>query len=147
MLSTRPGKIRWPQCCLQGSKSVNLLFLLITYSIKQKSFLTVCYWFSVYIGWFCLLFLFSLTGAASYNSFYVFCKNFCQAVKPGKLRVRCSLCKQGTLTLARVSFFVCLLQDFAVHGNDISSFIYLHTYGCMYVFLLNFFLAVYNWEQ
>ncbi|NXB95127.1 PRKN ligase, partial [Vidua chalybeata] len=41
------------------------------------------------------------SGAASYNSFYVFCKNFCQAVKPGKLRVRCSVCKQGTLTLAR----------------------------------------------
>ncbi|XP_068866203.1 E3 ubiquitin-protein ligase parkin isoform X4 [Aphelocoma coerulescens] len=41
------------------------------------------------------------TGAASYNSFYVFCKDFCQAVKPGKLRVRCSVCKQGTLTLAR----------------------------------------------
>ncbi|XP_032537289.1 E3 ubiquitin-protein ligase parkin isoform X1 [Chiroxiphia lanceolata] len=40
-------------------------------------------------------------GAASYNSFYVFCKNFCQAVKPGKLRVRCNVCKQGTLTLAR----------------------------------------------
>uniref|UniRef100_A0A8C3GCV2 E3 ubiquitin-protein ligase parkin n=1 Tax=Cairina moschata TaxID=8855 RepID=A0A8C3GCV2_CAIMO len=41
------------------------------------------------------------SGADSYNSFYVFCKNFCQAVKPGKLRVRCSVCKQGTLTLAR----------------------------------------------
>uniref|UniRef100_A0A669PFF6 Parkin RBR E3 ubiquitin protein ligase n=1 Tax=Phasianus colchicus TaxID=9054 RepID=A0A669PFF6_PHACC len=41
------------------------------------------------------------SGAASYNSFYVFCKNFCQAVKPGKLRVRCNECKQGTLTLAR----------------------------------------------
>ncbi|NWI10825.1 PRKN ligase, partial [Crypturellus soui] len=41
------------------------------------------------------------SGAASYNSFYVFCKSFCQAVKPGKLRVRCSTCKQGTLTLAR----------------------------------------------
>ncbi|XP_054676750.1 E3 ubiquitin-protein ligase parkin-like [Grus americana] len=41
------------------------------------------------------------SGTASYNSFYVFCKNFCQDVKPGKLRVRCSVCKQGTLTLAR----------------------------------------------
>ncbi|XP_074920194.1 E3 ubiquitin-protein ligase parkin isoform X3 [Chelonoidis abingdonii] len=40
-------------------------------------------------------------GAASYNSFYVFCKSFCQAVKPGKLRVRCSTCKEGTLTLIR----------------------------------------------
>ncbi|KAK4823482.1 hypothetical protein QYF61_002546 [Mycteria americana] len=43
----------------------------------------------------------TLTSAASYNSFYVFCKNVCQAVKPGKLRVRCGVCKQGTLTLAR----------------------------------------------
>lgn len=41
------------------------------------------------------------SGAGSYNSFYVFCKSFCQAVKPGKLRVRCKTCKQGTLTLAR----------------------------------------------
>ncbi|XP_074000757.1 E3 ubiquitin-protein ligase parkin [Numenius arquata] len=41
------------------------------------------------------------SGVATYNSFYVFCKNFCQAVKPGKLRVRCIECKQGTLTLAR----------------------------------------------
>uniref|UniRef100_A0A8D0H2F4 Parkin RING/Ubox like zinc-binding domain-containing protein n=1 Tax=Sphenodon punctatus TaxID=8508 RepID=A0A8D0H2F4_SPHPU len=36
-----------------------------------------------------------------YNSFYVFCKSFCHAVKPGKLRVHCSTCKQGTLTLSR----------------------------------------------
>ncbi|CAM4548920.1 unnamed protein product [Caretta caretta] len=43
------------------------------------------------------------SGAASYNSFYVFCKSFCQTVKPGKLRVRCSMCKEGTLTLTRVS--------------------------------------------
>ncbi|NWX71968.1 PRKN ligase, partial [Alca torda] len=41
------------------------------------------------------------SGTVSYNSFYVFCKNFCHAVKPGKLRVRCSVCKQGTLTLAQ----------------------------------------------
>ncbi|XP_061480314.1 E3 ubiquitin-protein ligase parkin isoform X3 [Rhineura floridana] len=41
------------------------------------------------------------SGAAKYNCFYVFCKSFCQAVKPGKLRVRCKTCKQGTLTLAR----------------------------------------------
>ncbi|XP_067416907.1 E3 ubiquitin-protein ligase parkin isoform X3 [Emydura macquarii macquarii] len=41
------------------------------------------------------------SGADTYNSFYVFCKSFCQAVKPGKLRVRCSTCKQGTLTLTR----------------------------------------------
>ncbi|XP_074844787.1 E3 ubiquitin-protein ligase parkin isoform X2 [Carettochelys insculpta] len=41
------------------------------------------------------------SGAVSYNSFYVFCKSFCQAVKPGKLRVRCSTCKEGALTLTR----------------------------------------------
>uniref|UniRef100_G1KBB3 E3 ubiquitin-protein ligase parkin n=1 Tax=Anolis carolinensis TaxID=28377 RepID=G1KBB3_ANOCA len=39
--------------------------------------------------------------ASTYNSFYVFCKSFCQAVKPGKLRVHCRTCKQGTLTLSR----------------------------------------------
>ncbi|XP_060609674.2 E3 ubiquitin-protein ligase parkin isoform X1 [Anolis sagrei] len=41
------------------------------------------------------------SGASTYNSFYIFCKSFCQAVKPGKLRVRCRTCKQGTLTLSR----------------------------------------------
>ncbi|KAM6462844.1 E3 ubiquitin-protein ligase parkin isoform 7-T8 [Liasis olivaceus] len=41
------------------------------------------------------------SDAAKYNSFYIFCKSSCQAVKPGKLRVRCKTCKHGTLTLAR----------------------------------------------
>ncbi|XP_061327398.1 E3 ubiquitin-protein ligase parkin isoform X3 [Pezoporus flaviventris] len=41
------------------------------------------------------------SGVSNYNSFYVFCKSICQSVKPGKLRVRCSECKQGTLTLTR----------------------------------------------
>ncbi|KAJ7342177.1 hypothetical protein JRQ81_009452 [Phrynocephalus forsythii] len=41
------------------------------------------------------------SGASTYNSFYVFCKSSCQAVKPGKLRVRCRTCKEGTLTLSR----------------------------------------------
>uniref|UniRef100_A0A8D2LRN6 Parkin RBR E3 ubiquitin protein ligase n=1 Tax=Varanus komodoensis TaxID=61221 RepID=A0A8D2LRN6_VARKO len=40
-------------------------------------------------------------SGARYNSFYVFCKSFCHDVKPGKLRVRCKTCKQGTLTLGR----------------------------------------------
>ncbi|XP_033861240.2 E3 ubiquitin-protein ligase parkin isoform X1 [Acipenser ruthenus] len=35
------------------------------------------------------------------SSFYVFCKTVCKAVQPGKLRVRCKRCKQGTLTLSR----------------------------------------------
>ncbi|XP_066552570.1 E3 ubiquitin-protein ligase parkin isoform X1 [Amia ocellicauda] len=35
------------------------------------------------------------------SSFYVFCKTVCKAVQPGKLRVRCHKCKQGTLTLSR----------------------------------------------
>ncbi|XP_048343638.1 E3 ubiquitin-protein ligase parkin isoform X1 [Sphaerodactylus townsendi] len=41
------------------------------------------------------------SGMAGYNNFYVYCKSACQAVKHGKLRVRCKMCKQGTLTLAR----------------------------------------------
>ncbi|KAJ8418407.1 hypothetical protein AAFF_G00141160 [Aldrovandia affinis] len=35
------------------------------------------------------------------SSFYVFCKTVCRAIQPGKLRVRCRTCKQGTLTLSR----------------------------------------------
>ncbi|XP_063163842.1 E3 ubiquitin-protein ligase parkin isoform X1 [Candoia aspera] len=41
------------------------------------------------------------SDAAKYSSFYIFCKSVCQAVKPGKLRVRCKTCKHGTLTLAQ----------------------------------------------
>ncbi|XP_077204204.1 E3 ubiquitin-protein ligase parkin isoform X2 [Paroedura picta] len=41
------------------------------------------------------------SDTAGYNNFYVYCKSSCQAVKHGKLRVRCKTCKQGTLTLAR----------------------------------------------
>ncbi|KAG7462624.1 hypothetical protein MATL_G00186790 [Megalops atlanticus] len=36
-----------------------------------------------------------------HSSFYVFCKTVCRAIRPGKLRVRCKNCKQGTLTLSR----------------------------------------------
>ncbi|NP_001017635.1 E3 ubiquitin-protein ligase parkin [Danio rerio] len=41
------------------------------------------------------------TGAKAHSSFYVFCKTVCKAIQPGKLRVRCKDCKQGTLTLSR----------------------------------------------
>nr|XP_055026846.1 E3 ubiquitin-protein ligase parkin [Misgurnus anguillicaudatus] len=36
-----------------------------------------------------------------HSSFYVFCKTVCKSIQPGKLRVRCKDCKQGTLTLSR----------------------------------------------
>ncbi|XP_053357343.1 E3 ubiquitin-protein ligase parkin isoform X2 [Clarias gariepinus] len=36
-----------------------------------------------------------------HSTFYVFCKTLCKSVQPGKLRVRCRKCKQGTLTLSR----------------------------------------------
>ncbi|XP_072437306.1 E3 ubiquitin-protein ligase parkin isoform X1 [Chiloscyllium punctatum] len=41
------------------------------------------------------------SGSRPYNRFYVYCKATCKAVQPGKLRVRCSTCQQGTLTLTR----------------------------------------------
>ncbi|KAM5324315.1 1-acyl-sn-glycerol-3-phosphate acyltransferase delta isoform 1-T3 [Glossophaga mutica] len=40
-------------------------------------------------------------GRPAYNSFYVYCKDPCQRVQPGKLRVRCGTCQQATLTLAQ----------------------------------------------
>ncbi|KAJ8248445.1 hypothetical protein GJAV_G00242090 [Gymnothorax javanicus] len=40
-------------------------------------------------------------GSRSQSNFYVFCKTVCRAIQPGKLRVRCRTCKQGTLTLSR----------------------------------------------
>ncbi|XP_061084125.1 E3 ubiquitin-protein ligase parkin isoform X1 [Conger conger] len=41
------------------------------------------------------------TESRSHSSFYIFCKTVCRAIQPGKLRVRCQTCKQGTLTLSR----------------------------------------------
>ncbi|KAI7805176.1 putative E3 ubiquitin-protein ligase parkin, partial [Triplophysa rosa] len=41
------------------------------------------------------------TESRAHSSFYVFCKTVCKAIQPGKLRVRCRDCKQGTLTLSR----------------------------------------------
>lgn len=36
-----------------------------------------------------------------HSSFHVYCKSVCGAIQPGKLRVRCRACRQGTLTLSR----------------------------------------------
>uniref|UniRef100_A0AAY5K7T5 E3 ubiquitin-protein ligase parkin n=1 Tax=Esox lucius TaxID=8010 RepID=A0AAY5K7T5_ESOLU len=36
-----------------------------------------------------------------HSNFYVYCKSVCRSIQPGKLRVRCGACKQGTLTLSR----------------------------------------------
>ncbi|XP_067900709.1 E3 ubiquitin-protein ligase parkin isoform X2 [Heterodontus francisci] len=44
---------------------------------------------------------FNTSGSRLYSSFYVYCKTMCKGVQPGKLRVRCSTCQQGTLTLTR----------------------------------------------
>ncbi|MCI4376635.1 hypothetical protein PGIGA_G00190640 [Pangasianodon gigas] len=41
------------------------------------------------------------TGPKPHSTFYVYCKTVCKSVQPGKLRVRCRTCKQGTLTLSR----------------------------------------------
>ncbi|XP_076841761.1 E3 ubiquitin-protein ligase parkin isoform X2 [Brachyhypopomus gauderio] len=41
------------------------------------------------------------TDLKPHSSFYVYCKTVCRAVQPGKLRVRCRTCRQGTLTLSR----------------------------------------------
>nr|XP_006638866.2 PREDICTED: E3 ubiquitin-protein ligase parkin isoform X2 [Lepisosteus oculatus] len=41
------------------------------------------------------------TDSRPHSSFYVFCKSVCKSVQPGKLRVWCHKCKQGTLTLSR----------------------------------------------
>ena len=35
--------------------------------------------------------------------FYVYCKSECKGMKPGKLRVRCSACKDEAFTLTTVS--------------------------------------------
>ena len=38
----------------------------------------------------------------SNTRFYVYCKSVCKDMKPGKLRVRCSSCKDETFTLSSV---------------------------------------------
>lgn len=49
-----------------------------------------------------LMFMVGSTEPKPHSTFYVFCKTVCKSVQPGKLRVRCRTCKQGTLTLSRV---------------------------------------------
>lgn len=49
-----------------------------------------------------MMFMVVFTEVKAHSSFYVFCKTVCKAIQPGKLRVRCRDCKQGTLTLSRV---------------------------------------------
>ncbi|XP_038659451.1 E3 ubiquitin-protein ligase parkin isoform X2 [Scyliorhinus canicula] len=44
---------------------------------------------------------FETSGSRTYSRFYVYCKAVCKEIQPGKLRVRCSTCQQGTLTLTR----------------------------------------------
>lgn len=41
------------------------------------------------------------TEPKPHSSFYVYCKSVCKSIQPGKLRVHCKTCKQGTLTLSR----------------------------------------------
>ncbi|XP_051251670.1 E3 ubiquitin-protein ligase parkin isoform X2 [Dicentrarchus labrax] len=41
-----------------------------------------------------------LKGVRTCSTFFVYCKS-CRSVQPGKLRVRCSSCRQSTLTLSR----------------------------------------------
>ncbi|KAA0717663.1 E3 ubiquitin-protein ligase parkin [Triplophysa tibetana] len=47
------------------------------------------------------------TESRSHSSFHVFCKTICKTIQPGKLRVRCRDCKQGTLTLSREFYLKC----------------------------------------
>uniref|UniRef100_T1JC78 E3 ubiquitin-protein ligase parkin n=1 Tax=Strigamia maritima TaxID=126957 RepID=T1JC78_STRMM len=42
----------------------------------------------------------NLTEPKKQINFYVYCSNPCKSLQPGKLRVRCNLCKQGTLTVS-----------------------------------------------
>ena len=49
--------------------------------------------------------------ASSRNRFYVYCKDSCKSMKPGKLRVRCNLCKDESFILSRVSVTSSSLTD------------------------------------
>lgn len=52
-----------------------------------------------------------LLGYNGVSHFYVFCKR-CQTIRPGKLRARCSRCKESSVTLARVSFTNLMIYDY-----------------------------------
>nr|KAF6507408.1 parkin RBR E3 ubiquitin protein ligase [Rousettus aegyptiacus] len=62
-------------------------------------------------------------GRPAYHSFYVYCKGPCQTVQPGKLRVRCSTCRQATLTLAQLQSVQHLVSNWimAMAFEDIST--------------------------
>ncbi|XP_074044097.1 E3 ubiquitin-protein ligase parkin isoform X3 [Macrotis lagotis] len=59
-------------------------------------------------------------GTPTYNSFYVFCKGACQSVQPGKLRVRCSTCKQSTLTLDQEFYFKCAAHPTSANETSVA---------------------------
>lgn len=56
----------------------------------------------------------SVDGSSERPHFYVYCSKPCNSVQVGKLRVRCALCKQGTLTLHRDP---CNWQDVLKEGQ------------------------------
>ncbi|XP_074044098.1 E3 ubiquitin-protein ligase parkin isoform X4 [Macrotis lagotis] len=60
------------------------------------------------------------SGTPTYNSFYVFCKGACQSVQPGKLRVRCSTCKQSTLTLDQEFYFKCAAHPTSANETSVA---------------------------
>lgn len=44
----------------------------------------------------------STSSRKTYNRFFIYCKDVCKEMKPGKLRVRCKMCKDESFELSRV---------------------------------------------
>lgn len=61
------------------------------------------------------------TEPKPHSTFYVFCKTVCKSIQPGKLRVRCRTCKQGTLTLSRVSAYKLRMNE-CIPDSEIFSY-------------------------
>ncbi len=47
-------------------------------------------------------------SAGQGSQYYVYCKTVCHSVCPGRLRVRCAKCKQGSLEVERVKTLYCV---------------------------------------
>ena len=51
----------------------------------------------------CIVFYLFFAPEAYKSQFYVYCKDNCNDVKPGKIRVRCKKCRNGAFEVDRVS--------------------------------------------
>lgn len=91
---------------LKGFKHKHAMVSCSTIVYKDPRILcssTFCYFFGLYLIFKYNVFEYCFILDAKRSRFYVFCKSVCNQVKPGKLRVRCQLCKDEAFEINKVT--------------------------------------------